>query len=256
MHLTFAHDASIGGQRRRGSQLLNRQIFYNHTLLHLRELLTLFGLVESCLHSRICSRAAPWQNSVLAGNYGLLPLLRWLIQFFVYDRRLWKGNRFNTTMHVVFASLWTYFCGCLRFSLVASNSQSICIIASSWQAAAVFFGTALARTFTQAGNEVIVLTRSPQNRIDGAKEAPWDAKNLGEVGGPLVDGADAVINLTGKSVDCRYTEKNHRAIIASRVELDASSRPGRCALLRKPPRIWLNASSATIYKHQFRLRRG
>jgi hypothetical protein len=112
-----------------------------------------------------------------------------------------------------------------------------------------FLGTELARMFAKAGHEVIVLTRSPDDRVTGAKEVFWDAKNLGEWAA-LVDGADAVVNFTGKSVDCRYTQNNRRAIIASRVD---STRAVGQAIVRcsKPPHIWLNASSATIYKHQF-----
>ncbi|HXT11417.1 MAG TPA: TIGR01777 family oxidoreductase [Candidatus Angelobacter sp.] len=112
-----------------------------------------------------------------------------------------------------------------------------------------FLGSALARTFTARDHEVVVLTRSPKPRSDGVKEIRWDAKNLGEWAS-LLDGADVAINLTGKSVDCRYTQKNRRAIIESRV---SSTRAigeaiARCA---KPPRVWLNASSATLYKHVF-----
>lgn len=112
-----------------------------------------------------------------------------------------------------------------------------------------FLGTALARRFAKAGYEVIVLTRSPHDRTDGAREIFWDAKTLGDWAA-LLNGADAVINLTGKSVDCRYTEKNRRAIIASRVN---STRAVGKAIARcsKPPPVWLNASSATIYKHLF-----
>lgn len=110
-----------------------------------------------------------------------------------------------------------------------------------------FLGTSLARKFSAAGDETIVLTRSPRARSDGVREVAWDAKNVGEWAS-LVDGADVVINLTGKSVDCRYTSKNRRAIIASRVD---STRAIGLAIARaaKPPRVWLNASSATIYKH-------
>jgi uncharacterized protein len=112
-----------------------------------------------------------------------------------------------------------------------------------------FLGTALARKFRANGDEIIVLTRSARQLSDGVKEVFWDAKNLGEWA-PLFDGADAVINLTGKSVDCRYTEKNRRAIIDSRVD---STRVVGQAIARcsKPPRVWLNAGSATLYKHQF-----
>lgn len=110
-----------------------------------------------------------------------------------------------------------------------------------------FLGTALARAFIARGDEVFVLTRSPQNRTDGAKDIAWDAKTLGDWAS-LIDGADVVLNLNGKSVDCRYTEKNKRAIIASRVE---STRVVGEAIARckNPPRAWLNASSATLYKH-------
>ena len=112
-----------------------------------------------------------------------------------------------------------------------------------------FLGTALARKFVSRGDDVIVLTRAPQNRNDGAREVAWDTKNLGDWT-TLVDGADVVINLTGKSVDCRYTEHNRRAIISSRVNSTRTigQAIARCA---KPPRAWLNASSATIYKHTF-----
>jgi uncharacterized protein (TIGR01777 family) len=119
-----------------------------------------------------------------------------------------------------------------------------------------FLGTALARKFTAFGDEVIVLTRSSKNAGgtsalpgSGAKHILWDAKTPG-VWATLVDGADVVINLTGKSVDCRYTEPNRKAIIASRVDSTRAigQAIARCA---KPPRVWLNASSATLYKHTF-----
>ena len=112
-----------------------------------------------------------------------------------------------------------------------------------------FLGTALAQRFVARGDEVVVLTRSPRERADGAKEIFWDAKTLGEWAA-LVDGADAVINLTGKSVDCRYTATNRRLLIASRVD---STRVIGEAIARaaRPPRVWLNASSATLYKHSF-----
>jgi hypothetical protein len=112
-----------------------------------------------------------------------------------------------------------------------------------------FLGTALARKFTALGDEVVVLTRSPKQRNDGPREVLWDAKTHG-TWTVLVDGADAVINLTGKSVDCRYTPKNRELIISSRVD---STRAIGEAIARcsKPPEVWLNASSATIYEHTF-----
>jgi uncharacterized protein (TIGR01777 family) len=112
-----------------------------------------------------------------------------------------------------------------------------------------FLGRALARTFGAKGFEVIVLTRSPRERGNGVKEIAWDAQSPGAWTSWL-EGAEAVINLTGKSVDCRYTAANRRAIIASRV--DSTRVLGQVmAACRRPPRVWLNCSSATIYKHTF-----
>jgi uncharacterized protein (TIGR01777 family) len=111
-----------------------------------------------------------------------------------------------------------------------------------------FLGNALAGRFV-ATHEVVVLTRSPDQRSDGVKEVAWDGKSPGEWT-KLLNGADVVINLAGRSVDCRYNDKNRREIIASRVD---STRALGEAIARavKPPRVWLNASSATIYKHTF-----
>lgn len=112
-----------------------------------------------------------------------------------------------------------------------------------------YLGNALARKFLALNYEVIVLTRSPRQRPDGVREVVWDAKSLGDWAA-LVNGADVVVNLTGKSVDCRYTEKNRRLIIASRV--DSTRVLGKAITVAKnPPRVWLNASSATLYKHTF-----
>jgi uncharacterized protein (TIGR01777 family) len=112
-----------------------------------------------------------------------------------------------------------------------------------------FLGKALADKFVARGDEVIVLTRSPRERSDGAKEIAWDAKSPGDWT-RLINGAEVVINLTGKSVDCRYSEANRKAIIASRV--DSTLVLGRAiAQCNQPPRVWLNCSSATIYKHTF-----
>jgi uncharacterized protein len=112
-----------------------------------------------------------------------------------------------------------------------------------------FLGKALAQKFVALGCEVIVLTRSPHERSDGTKEIFWDTKSLGDWT-KLIDGAEVVTNLTGKSVDCRYNEANRKAIIASRV--NSTRVLGKAiAQCNQPPRVWLNCSSATIYKHTF-----
>jgi uncharacterized protein (TIGR01777 family) len=112
-----------------------------------------------------------------------------------------------------------------------------------------FLGHALSKKLLAGNYEVIVLTRSPRTRSDSVKEIVWDAKSLGDWTG-FIDGAEVVINLTGRSVDCRYNEKNRRAIITSRV--DSTRVLGEAiAKCNQPPRVWLNSSSATIYKHTF-----
>jgi uncharacterized protein len=65
-----------------------------------------------------------------------------------------------------------------------------------------------------------------------------------------IDGADVVINLAGRSVNCRYTPKNRQEIVQSRV---GSVRTVALAIesAKRPPRVWLQASTATIYAHTY-----
>ncbi|MDY3560799.1 TIGR01777 family oxidoreductase [Gemmata sp. JC673] len=108
-------------------------------------------------------------------------------------------------------------------------------------------GTVLARHFHANGHEVVVLSRAP--RPAPWKVLAWDARSPG-VWGAELDGADAVINLVGRSVNCRYTAANRRDIVESRVrsvQLLADA-VARCA---RPPRVWLQASTATIYAHRY-----
>lgn len=112
-----------------------------------------------------------------------------------------------------------------------------------------FLGQALARYLTGVGWEVVVLTRSPGRSEGAGRQVGWDACNLGPWQAEL-EGARAVVNLTGKSVDCRYNRRNRKAILESRVN---STRVLGEAIARcvQPPEVWLNASTATIYKHTF-----
>lgn len=77
----------------------------------------------------------------------------------------------------------------------------------------------------------------------------WDGKNLGEWAREI-DGADVVINLAGRSVNCRYTPENREAITSSRVD---STRVVGEAIARAghPPPVWLQMSTATIYAHRY-----
>lgn len=111
-----------------------------------------------------------------------------------------------------------------------------------------FLGQALARHFQALEWEPAVLTRSPQtNRA--AREVAWDPETVGDWAGEL-DGAAAVVNLTGRTVNCRYTAANRKEMIDSRVN---STRVIGQAIAQctSPPQAWLNCSSATLYRHTF-----
>jgi uncharacterized protein (TIGR01777 family) len=108
-------------------------------------------------------------------------------------------------------------------------------------------GTVLARAFHRDGHEVVVLGRNP--RPAPWRMVPWDAETTGEWTTEL-DGADVVINLAGRSVNCRYHAKNRESIMRSRV-LSTRVVSEAIAAARRPPRAWLQASTATIYAHRF-----
>lgn len=107
-------------------------------------------------------------------------------------------------------------------------------------------GTVLARAFHQGGDEVVVVGRTA--RPSAWRFVPWDGRTLG-AWAAAVDGADVVINLAGRSVNCRYGAENRRLIMDSRVE---STRIVGAAIAQaaRPPRVWLQASTATIYAHR------
>src|ERR1035438_1122851 len=101
-------------------------------------------------------------------------------------------------------------------------------------------GQALARHFQQQGHHVTVLTRGPYTapwqtvHWDGQSEGPWTE---------TLEGADVCINLSGRSVNCRYTAENRRAIYDSRI--NTTKLLGRViGALASPPRVWMNASTA------------
>jgi uncharacterized protein (TIGR01777 family) len=108
-------------------------------------------------------------------------------------------------------------------------------------------GTILARHLSGLGHEVVVLSRRPTPAP--WRVVPWDARTVGGWAAEL-DRAEAVINLAGRSVNCRYTAANRAAILNSRVE---STRVVGTAIARsaRPPRAWLQMSTATIYAHRF-----
>jgi uncharacterized protein (TIGR01777 family) len=106
-------------------------------------------------------------------------------------------------------------------------------------------GRVLARYFHSNGDAVTVLSRKP--RAEAWPVIEWNGRDLGPWAEAL-DGADVVINLTGRNVDCRYTEANRREIMDSRV--CATQVIGKAiAQAVHPPPLWMNASTATIYRH-------
>jgi uncharacterized protein len=106
-------------------------------------------------------------------------------------------------------------------------------------------GHILARHFHTTGHDVTVLTRTPRPQQwrtlfwDGANPGPW-ASHL--------EGSDVCINLAGRSVNCRYGQKNRREIRESRVRSTLLLNSVISAL-KSPPPVWINASTATIYRH-------
>lgn len=113
-----------------------------------------------------------------------------------------------------------------------------------------FLGRVLADHFAGSGRQVVILTRSPRPAIPAAgalREVAWDGETISGWASEI-DGAQSVVNLAGRSVDCRYTERNRRLIMDSRVRSTRvlGEAIARCA---DPPRAWLNSSTATIYRH-------
>lgn len=101
-----------------------------------------------------------------------------------------------------------------------------------------FTGKYLTQKFKDAGYEVVIISRQ-QHHIN------WhDTQGIIDV----LENAEMLINLAGKSVDCRYNKKNKREIFDSRI--NTTKRLGEAVLLCKiPPKLWINSSTATIYRH-------
>jgi uncharacterized protein (TIGR01777 family) len=110
-------------------------------------------------------------------------------------------------------------------------------------------GRLLVRELTTRGHECVVLSRGARPVPGAVRVVPWDGRTLGEWRNEFED-ADVVINLAGRSVDCRYSEANLREMLRSRV--DATRVVGEAiARCVQPPRVWLQMATATIYAHRF-----
>ena len=107
-------------------------------------------------------------------------------------------------------------------------------------------GGVLRRALGALGHEVVVLSRHPAVPVEpGVRHVGWDGRTLGDWAGEI-DGADAVVNLAGRSVSCRYTDAHLRQMMDSRV--DSARVVGEAiAAASRPPATWLQMSTATIY---------
>jgi len=110
-------------------------------------------------------------------------------------------------------------------------------------------GTILARYFHARGDEVVILSRKKSVVSTPWRVVQWDGRTQGAWSKEL-DGCDVVINLTGRSVNCRYTKKNREEILQSRV-MSVAAVEAAIARAKVPPRIWLQAGTATIYAHRY-----
>lgn len=108
-------------------------------------------------------------------------------------------------------------------------------------------GAILSRGFHRAGHEVVIVSR--RSALGRTRSVVWDGKTIGSWAREI-DSADVVINLAGRSVNCRYSARNRRQIVDSRI--DSTRLVGKAiAQASRPPRVWLQAGTATIYAHRF-----
>jgi uncharacterized protein len=112
-----------------------------------------------------------------------------------------------------------------------------------------FLGEVLVKHFKNKYDEIIILTRQKKPKQDNVSYIVWNVHSVGEWCKALQH-CDVLINLTGKSVNCRYTEKNKKEILDSR--LDANRVLGEALkLIQHQPDVWINSASSTIYDASF-----
>jgi uncharacterized protein (TIGR01777 family) len=108
-----------------------------------------------------------------------------------------------------------------------------------------FLGQALASRLVGRGDEVVILSRDEGQQVEGTRIVVWDAESIGPWASEL-DGADAIVHLTGRRVDVRGTKRNIDELISSRVQpvRVVGEAIERCAT---PPRAWVQSSSLAVY---------
>ena len=128
-------------------------------------------------------------------------------------------------------------------SLLASQSKIIIAGGSG------FLGQLLAKSLIDHDHEVVVLSRNQNPSLICSRSVFWDAKQI-DIWVEELNGADVLINLTGKSIDCRHTKKNREEILQSRL-LSTQVLREALASVNQPPSLWLNASSMALYGECF-----
>lgn len=108
-----------------------------------------------------------------------------------------------------------------------------------------FLGATLARRLTDSGHDVVALARSGDQADQAWTVVRWDGRTIGEWA-DVIDGADVIVNLAGRSVDCMKTPDHCDEILRSRIE---STRVlgEACHRSSSPPRVWVQMSTAHIY---------
>ena len=111
-----------------------------------------------------------------------------------------------------------------------------------------YIGKVLSKYYAEKDAEVLAITRRPTVFPKGVKNLIWDGKTLENSWAESLEGSDMIINLAGKSVNCRYNEKNKREIFDSRV-FATQVIENAIQKCMNPPKLWVNSASATIYRH-------
>jgi uncharacterized protein (TIGR01777 family) len=109
-----------------------------------------------------------------------------------------------------------------------------------------FVGKALAGHFSKT-SEVVILSRERSTPEENIRTVKWNGRDHGDWE-KEIDGSFALINLTGKNVNCRYTPENKKEILESRT-LSTEILGRAVSKSIEPPKVWVQMSSATIYRH-------
>lgn len=108
-------------------------------------------------------------------------------------------------------------------------------------------GQALCGFYKNAAEKIIILSRGPGKQDENLYYIQWDGKNQGSWS-KEIDGADMLVNLTGKNVNCRYNEKNKKEIFDSRTN-SIQALTEAITTCKEAPGLWIQGASATIYRH-------